>query len=189
MFSTATNSSITIDALDCGTTDCIASLLRARRAVSGRRISPWPDYSNSRLARFWVWRPREAHSARTSRWIYTRRLQQQRHSSKISSCSSQSYCEIQNTKTSSLCTSPRRQTKERQSELARTPWVLRAVQRTQRVFSRHQTTTTAVGLGVCSHLCEHSKSEQQQHTIAGDVWRAMPKRMIKKNNWPLVCTK
>ena len=36
-------------------------------------------------------------------------------------------------------------------------WILRAVQRTQRVSSRRQT-TTAGGLGVCSTLCPHNKS-------------------------------
>ena len=50
-------------------------------------------------------------------------------------------------------------------------WVLRAVQRTQRVCSRHQTTAIAVGLDVCSRLCAHSKSEQQHKIMAGDVWR------------------
>ena len=54
----------------------MASLLRTPRAVGGRRVSPWPDYS--RLA--WARAQRrivEAHSACTSPWIRTRRLQQQ----------------------------------------------------------------------------------------------------------------
>ena len=38
-------------------------------------------------------------------------------------------------------------------------WVLRAGQRTQRVFSRRQTTKTAVGLGACSNLDIHNKSD------------------------------
>ena len=56
-------------------------------------------------------------------------------------------------------------------------WILRAVQRTQRISSRHQTTTTAVGLGVCSHLCEHSKSEQK-HTMTGDERRELAGRTV-----------
>ena len=55
----------------------------------------------------------------------------------------------------------------------------RSAARTKRVSSRHQNTTTAVGLGVCSHLYARSKSKQQP-TMHGGVWWALARRMIKK---------
>ena len=71
-FCTQASSSRTIDELDRDR----VMLLRARRAVHGRGVSPWPAYC--RLGRVWALQgPREAHSARASPWIRTRRLQQQ----------------------------------------------------------------------------------------------------------------
>ena len=57
---------------------------------------------------------------------------------------------------SALGTSLRRQTEGSQ------PWLGRlgpTMQHTQHVSLRRQTTKTAVGLGVCSNLCTHNKSD------------------------------
>ena len=54
-----------------------------------------------------------------------------------------------------------------------------------RLFAAPDHNNRRVCLGVCSRLCAPSKSEQQlQHTMAGDVRRALVRCMIK-NYWPL----
>ena len=127
-------------------------LRRARRAVGGRRVSPWPDYS--RLARARTQRPREAHSARTSPWILTRRLQQQ-HQQR------QSVTLCRNTKFQDRLTSAHSEylfaARPEAVSAGSDAWVQRAVQRTRRVSSQRQTIRIAVGLGVCSNLCTHNE--------------------------------
>ena len=75
--------------------------------------------------------------------------------------SSKSQCEIRNTKTGWLYVAHLAclfATRLDAVSVGSDAWVLRAAQLTRRVSSRRQTTTTAVGLGVCPNLCTHNKS-------------------------------
>ena len=149
MLSTTANSSRTTDELDGDS--CITTLL-ARRAVGaslrGQTTVGWRGLGP---------RDQEKRPWRAPlRKYVTRRL----HCRTAATATAVSHIVKRKiprqVDSSALGTSLRRQTTV---SLGSDAWVLRAVQRTQRVSSRCQTTTTAVGLSVCSNLCTHNKSD------------------------------